>query len=342
MRKCLKINIAAILVLAFASCTGPDRSHAGEKVITVRVSEISATHTADSRSYIGTVEESAAVSLSFSAIGTVEKVYVQEGQIVRKGELLAELNSVTAENTYQGILAKLNQARDAYDRLTVVHDSGSLPDIRLVEVETGLQQAKSMAEVAKKNLDDCRLYAPRDGVIARRSIEVGENVNPVVPVFKLLSVAKVLVKIAVPENEIGSISLGTRAEIMVAALGNAVYSGKIEMKGVVANPLTHTYEAKIAIDNSRSEIMPGMVCRVTLRDESAVAGIVVPGSVIQISPDGRRYVWLAEGNTAKRRYVTTGRLHDEGIVIDAGLSEGDRLIVEGFQKISEGMRISIK
>lgn len=340
MNNYLKINAVIILLFSFASCFRPDRTQAGEKIIAVRITEITATQTADIRNYVGTVEESAAVSLSFPVMGTVEKVYVQEGQKVRKGELLAVLNKVTAENTYQGALAKLHQAQDAYDRLTIVHDKGSLSDIRFVEVQTGLQQAKSMAEVAKKNLDDCSLNAPRKGVIAARNIEEGETVSPLTSAFKLVSIDKVLVKIPVPENEIGRISTGMKAEIVVAALDNTRYKGKVEIKGVSANPLTHTYEAKIGIENPRSEIMPGMVCKVTLNDESSLSEIVIPGPSVQISTDGRQYVWLAEENTAKQRFVTTGKLHANGIVISEGLSEGDRLIVEGFQKVSEGMKIS--
>jgi RND family efflux transporter MFP subunit len=304
--------------------------------------EIAATQTAGGKKYIGTVEESVAVSLSFALMGTVEEVFVQEGQRVRKGQALAALNAATAENSYQGAVAKLRQAQDAYDRLAKVHENGSLPDIKFVEVETGLQQAKAMAAISEKNLDDCRLYAPRDGVIATRNIEAGSSVNPAQVAFKLVSIDKVYVKIPVPENEIGGIVEGQVASVMVAALDNAVFSGKIEMKGVSANVMSHTYEVKIGIANPQSLIMPGMVCKVeTGRAPSPQPQIVVPNSAVQISADGRRYVWLAEGHLAERRFVKTGNLADSGIAITEGIMEGDKLIVEGFQKVSEGMKISV-
>ena len=335
------LKMAMILSVVFAACSRQNGTQTQGKTIPVKVKEIAATQTSGSKKYVGTVEESVAVSLSFSLIGTVEEVFVQEGQRVRKGQLLAALNTATAENSYQGSIAKLRQAQDAYDRLTKVHENGSLSDIKFVEVETGLQQAKAMAAIAKKNLDDCRLYSPRDGVIATRNIEAGSSVSPVQTAFKLVLVDKVFVKIPVPENEIGSIAEGQTAKVIVAALDNAVFSGKIEIKGVSANAMSHTYEAKIGIANPQSQIMPGMVCKVSLAGSDNAAEIIVPNSAVQISADGKRYVWLAKENIANRHFVKTGNLTDSGIAITEGLSAGDKLIVEGFQKLSEGMKIVV-
>ena len=338
--------MAALLLLWTVGCRERTETTKTEKQISVKVMEITAEQMADRKNYIGTVEESAAVSLSFSLMGTVEEVFVQEGQRVAKGQLLAVLNTATAENSYQVSLAQLHQAQDAYDRLVKVHENGSLPDIKFVEVETGLQQAKSMAAIVKKNLDDCRLYAPRNGVIATRNIEPGSSVSPIQAAFKLVSIEKVFVKISVPENEIGAITKGQTAYVTVAALDNAVFSGSIETTGVSANPISRTYTAKIGILNPQSKIMPGMVCRVAVETQ-CIASLhpqptyIVPNRTVHISPDGRKYVWIAANYVAKRCFVQTGNLTDNGIIITQGLSAGDLLITEGFQKLSEGVQISI-
>jgi RND family efflux transporter MFP subunit len=342
----MKINqnlcVAAAAMCLFAACSKQKGTQTQEKIIPVKIMEITTTTMANGQNYVGTVEESVAVSLSFSLMGTVEQVFVSEGQKVSKGQLLAVLNTATAENSYQAALAKQQQAQDAYNRLKQVHENGSLPDMKLVEVETGLQQAKAMAAMSKKNLDDCRMYAPRDGVIATRNIEAGSSVNPASTAFKLVSVDKVLVKIPVPENEIGGIEIGQTASVTVTALNNAVFTGKIEMKGVSANAMSHTYEAKIGIDNPQKKLLPGMVCKVeTWRAASLQPEIVVPNRTVQISTDGKHYVWLSENNLAIRHQITTGNLADNGIIVTEGLKAGDKVITEGFQKISEGTKISI-
>ncbi|MDR0872449.1 MAG: efflux RND transporter periplasmic adaptor subunit [Prevotellaceae bacterium] len=340
-----KLCITLLAVCVFAACNRKPTDKQ-EKIIPVKTMEIAASQTANGQNYVGTVEESVAVSLSFSGTGTVEQVLVSEGQRVSKGQLLATLNAATMQNSYDAARAKLVQAQDAYDRLAKVHENGSLPDIKFAEVEAGLQQAKSMTAITKKSLDDCKMYAPRDGVIATRNIEVGTNAIPGVAAFKLVSVDKVNVKISVPENEIGSVQTGQRASVTVPALNNAVFTGKIETKGIAANAMSHAYEAKIGIDNVRaknvSPLLPGMVCKVTLAGEGNTKIFVVPNRAIRISPDGKRFVWLAEGNIARRRLVEIGDLTDNGIIVTEGLTAGDKIIIDGFQKISEGMKISIE
>jgi RND family efflux transporter MFP subunit len=297
----------------------------------------------NNRNYVGTVEESSAISIGFSGTGTVERVLVSEGERVSKGQLLAVLNSSTAQNAYDVTKSTLRQAQDAYDRLKPLHEKGSITDIKFVEVETGLEKAKAMEAISKKSLEDCKLYAPMRGIIAKRSVEEGAGVMPGLSVFKLVSIDQVNINVSIPENEIGSIKTGQLATVTVPALGNREYKGTTEKKGVEANPISHTYSLKIKISNPKSELMPGMVCKASLPNsaDNNDKKIIVPNKSVQTSPDNKHFVWLADGNIAKRHFITIGSLSDYGIIVESGLSEGDKVIVDGYNKISEGMQISI-
>jgi RND family efflux transporter MFP subunit len=334
----IRLLLAAMTVSA---CTGNVKTERQEKVIPVKVINLAPSAIPSERAYVGTVEESFALSLGFSNMGNVEQVFVAEGQKVMKGQLLASLNTATAQNACNAALSTLRQAQDAYDRLSKVHGSGSLPDIRWVEVETGLQQARSTAAIAQKTLDDCSLYAPCSGIVAQRLIEPGAQVMPGIAAFKIITVDRVNVKISVPENEIGRTFAGQEASVEVPALGNETFGGKIKMKGVIANPLSHTYEVKIDLANPQERLMPGMVCKVRLQQPEQLSGIVVPNRAVQVSHDGRHFVWLADDGKARRRFVKTGVLSDFGVMIADGLSDGEQLIVEGYTKISEGMKVAV-
>jgi RND family efflux transporter MFP subunit len=342
MKKYLKWYIAALVTCTFAACSEKKGTETQEKIIPVKVMKVAASMQANERNYVGTVEESVAVSLSFSSTGMVEQALVTEGQRVSKGQLLATLNTATVQNAYDAAQASLAQAQDAYDRLAKVHENGSLPDIKFAEVEAGLQQAKSMTAITRKSLDDCKMYAPISGVIATRNIEAGANVMPGITVFKLVSVDRVNVKISVPENEIGNVRTGQAASITVPALNQAVFTGKIETKGIAANAMSHAYEVKIGIDRADATVspLPGMVCKVLIADDDCTAAFVVPNRAIRIATDGQRFVWIDDGNTARRRFVKTGDLTDSGIIVTEGLSADDRILVEGFQKVSEGVKIN--
>ena len=337
------VNLTALAVLCLTNCDNQQTVKPTAKIIPVKVINIGFSNHSCGRNYVGTVEESSAVSFGFSGTGTVERVLVSEGERVRKGQLLASLNCGTAQNAYDVAKSTLHQAQDAYNRLKPLHEKGSITDVKFIEVESGLDKAKAMEAIARKGLEDCNLYAPMNGVISKRLIEEGVNVMPGLPAFKLVSIDEVNINVSIPENEIGSIKTGQAASVTVPALGNSEYQGMIDKKGIEANPISRTYAIKIKIGNPKSELMPGMVCKVFLQNETdgAIQKIVIPNKSVQISPDNKQFVWLAEENTAKRHFITAGSLSDYGIIVENGLSEGDRLIVEGYNKISEGMMINI-
>jgi RND family efflux transporter MFP subunit len=156
----------------------------------------------------------------------------------------------------------------------------------------------------------------------------------------LVLIDEVNINVPVPENEIGNIKTGQPAMVTVSALGNREYKGIIDNKGVEANPVSHTYAVRIRTGNPQSELMPGMVCKVSLQNVEDKK-VIIPNKSVQISPDNKKFVWLADGNTATRRFITVGSLSDYGVIVEDGLSAGDRLIVEGGNKVSEGMKISI-
>ena len=341
-----KINVASYLaalclLAVMAGCSERQGGANAPKVIPVRVMEIVDADAVLEHNYVGTVEESYSQLLSFSSPGSVEQVLVSEGQEVQKGQLLAVLGGETMRNSHEASLATLKQAQDAYDRIFKLHMNGSIPDIKFIEVETALQQAKSMEAVMRKSLEDCKLYAPRNGIIVQRSIEVGDNVFPNVQAFRIISIDRVDVKVAVPENEIGGISVGQRASVTVPALNNSVFVGTIDRKGVTANKLSHTYEIRIGIDNRQLALMPGMVGKVAVQRESGNRHIVIPVRVVQITHDGERFVWIDDNSVARRRFVETGSFAGDGIIIEKGLEAGNRIIIDGHHKVSEGMMIAV-
>jgi RND family efflux transporter MFP subunit len=339
----LKIVAVCLMTVGFAGCGNQNKNaEKPSKIIPVKIQTIGFTDLQSLSSYVGTVEESCAFGLSFANTGRVEHVLVSEGQKVSKGQLLATLNSSTAQNAYDLTKASLTQAQDAYDRLKPMYDKGSLTEIKLVEVETGLEKAKAMEAISRNTLNDCKLYAPCSGVIAKRLVNEGEQVLPDVPVFKVVTVDEVNVKVPVPEREIGMIKTGQLAIIHVSALNDKEYNGIVDRKGVEANPVSHTYEVKVRVKNPEGELMPGMVCKIVLmQNDVARKQIIVPNRVVQLSPDNKRFVWLVEGTVARRRFITTGNLTDSGVEVLSGISEGDTIIIDGFQKVSEGMRVSI-
>ncbi len=338
MNKSLKF-VGIIVLLSVCSCSRtPKATDApATRVITERVET---TKQVGGRSYSGTVSESSGTVLSFSVAGTVCQIHVGVGDRVTKGELIATLDASNLEHTYQIALATLKQTQDAYDRMKLLHDSNSLPDIKWVEIENALSQAQNAAAIAKKGLDDANLYAPVSGYVSEKPVDIGMNVAPGMPVVKVVDINSVKVSIPVPEDEISNFANGSAAIISVGALNGKEFSGTMAEKGVVANPLSRTYEVKYEVRNPGGELLPGMICNVATASDSVCDIIAVPQDAVLLDADNQHFVWLASGNKVEKRVVgVDGMTAGSRIIISSGLSVGDSIIVSGQQKVSQGTNV---
>lgn len=348
---CYSVAIMTVASLMMAGCSGKTGTDA--PVDTVKVKEVivgmgNMPSASGAFGYSGTVEEENGAVLSFSQGGTIKQLRVKMGDRVRRGQLIATVDPTSMRNAYDMARSTCSQAEDAYKRMKQLHDKGSLPDIKWVEVQSQLQQAQSAANIAKKNLGDCNLYAPFDGVISEKNVEVGQNVAPGTPVVKLVTTSVLNVRISVPESEMAAIHVRQRANIVVQALGGKLYAGYVVEKGVIADPVSRSYSVKIRVEGTDGALLPGMVSQVSLADASTnspghgAMSIVIPAQLVQLADDNSNFVWIDERGKAVRRSIVCGEYMGNGVAVISGLSCGDRLIVEGQQKVSTGSMLRTK
>lgn len=335
----------ALIVCFCFNLTGckQNNNQSSEKKIDVIVDSVKYRNAENSFSYSGTIEESESTPLNFSVMGQVARVLVSEGDFVKKGQLLATLNDETYKNTYDMSQAALKQAEDAYKRLQPMYKNGNLPEIKLVEVETGLQQAKSAAAISKKSLDDCRLFSPVEGLVGKRSIEPGMSVMPGIPSITLVKIGKVFAKVSVGENEISSLKKGQKAQVKIGALANGEFTGTVEEIGIIADPFVHTYKIKIGIANGSGRIKPGMICSTIIESPASSKSLVVPSRAVLIDETGKNFVYSVNPvqNIAVRKYVITGGLLNNGILVSGDIASGELVVIEGQHKLINNAPVRI-
>ena len=338
MKKSMTMLLSALLI---CSCTGKKEQEA-KAPIRVKTEVASTATSVNGQTYVGMVEEQEATAVSFTGMGVVKRVLVNEGQAVAKGQLIAEMDDTQARNLLSGAEAQMTQANDALERFKMLHDAGSLPEVQWVEIQSKVAQAKSQLDVAKKNLADCRLVAPVSGIIGKKMIGAGETALPSQAVVSILDISSVKVKVAIPEAEIGGISGNTSSIIKIEAIGSSFEGGRIE-KGVQADALTHTYDIRINVANRERKLLPGMVASVSFGSEKSevkTEQLSMPVTAVQKKADGSLFVWTIEkDSTAHRTTITTGETLGNRIVVTTGISEGERIVTEGYQKLSENTKV---
>ena len=378
MKTKMMITLSALSLLT-VSCGRQKQQE--ENVVRVKTMEVAATSLYGGQTYSGTIEENNGVSLSFPVGGTVKQLNIAEGQSVAAGQLVAVLDATTLGYLVSASSATVGQAQaavgqahvglaqaeksaaqafDAYKRMKLLHDNGSLPEIKWVEVQTRYQQAqdavnqvrqqvsqaeaavqtaKAQKNISLKNLHDTRLYAPSSGYISKKFTEVGQNIAPAQPVAMLVDIRQVKVKISVPEDEIARVRLGQTLRFTVSSLPGKSFTARVTEKGVAADPITRSYEVKALADNADRKLLPGMVCDVYVQQASPTAAFTLPANIIQIDVDNRPFVWTVVGGVARKTSVMLGESVGDNVQIVGGLSSKDRIIVEGQQKVSNGMRV---
>ena len=292
--------------------------------------------------YSGSVEAWKTIPIQFQTPGKIQEIFVEEGQQVKKYQLLATIDNSDAKNSYAISKAKKEQAEDAYARLKKVYNQGSLPEIKWVEVLTNLSQAKSMAAISKSNLEKCRLLSPIDGYIGRRNIEPGMSALHSTTPFEIVEINKVFIKISVPENEIGIIKHGQNANILVRALGNQEFAGEVENIGIVANQFSRTYEVKLLVENNDILLKPGMVCDVNLNVGPQKEALVVSAKSLSVNDKGETFVYLINNHkdVVIQKQVSIGKYINNYVEILDGLAEGDIIIKEGKEKLNGKYKLS--
>lgn len=339
----MKKTILLILtVLSFMGC-----NHKIEEKSTdpqVVIAEVTKVKGSTDLNYSGSIEALQTIPLTFQTSGTVLRVLVNAGDLVRKGQLLATVDKTDAQNMYELSNAKYKQAKDAFNRLKEVRDNGSLPEIKWVEMESNLQQAQSSVAIAKNNLNKSSLYSPDNGIIGKRNIEPGmASIGSVLAPLELIKIESVYVKIAVPENEISKIKKGLKAKFKVSALDNKMFEGMVTNVGVVADQISRTYEVKITLKNPGLLLKPGMVCDVNLGIATDKEILAVPYQAVDKDEDNNSFVYVVDQTRkiAKKRVIHIGDYQNDNIEVISGLTFGEKVVRAGNQKLSDNCKISL-
>ena len=336
----MKKLMLVCLVLIAVSCTDKGNKKITEKEpINVGVLTVAPMSTQYYKVYVGEINASGSAIVSTNHSGILKAINVEQGTKVKKGEVLAEVTSKNVLASYDISHATLRQAEDGYERVTKVHKSGTVADVKLVEIETQLAKAKAAAQSSKESLEECKIKAPFNGTISEVLIEQGVNVSPGTPIVKLVDLSTIEVAIPVPEGEIGKVKIGQKALIDVPALDITDIEAHVKLKGVTASSPSHTYRCTLVPDKKQTNLYPGMVCKVRLSETSDSMTIRIPASSVEMDSKGN-FVWVVNDGIVGKSYVTVDGYQEHGVVISSGLEPGDKVIVKGAAKVSTGMKVN--
>ncbi len=346
-------NIFSLILaggMLFTACTPKENPAGGttadataEKIsaIPVRVMPVAKTKIARTIDYTATIQAYEEVNMAPSTPGRVDKIYVEVGDRVQKGQRLFLMDRT---QYYANKIQLANLEKDLA-RMDTLMKVGS------IKAQT-YDQTKAQYEVTKTNVDfmeaNTLLEAPFSGIITGRYLEDGElysgapSASGKAAVVTLMQINPVKIIVSISEQNYPLIKRGMQARITADVYPDKEFEGRIFRIHPTINPMSRTFNAEVSIPNGNELLRPGMFARVYI-DMGEVEAFVVPSSSVLIQEGTNdRYIFVAEGNTASRRLVKLGKRFDDKVEIAEGeLKEGDNLVVDGQARLTDGLSIEI-
>ena len=292
----------------------------------------------------GVVEARTSVDVAFQVPGKVVMVGPDEGQPVRAGQVIATLDPTDYRLTVEQASAQADRSARDRDRNRPLLAAGSIAAADMDHLETGARQSAAAAELARKKLGDTRLESPMAGIIARRTIEVGATAAPGQPVFTIVDLDPVRVRVGVPEADVGRVRVGEPATVRVPSLGGS-FAGRVSLIGVAADPATRSFAVEVSVPNPSLRLRAGMVAEATITTPQTVNAIVIPTAAVLhdggVGGTTNVYVVDRDGLRVHARRVTTGDARGDSLEILSGLVAGETVVVAGQQRLRDGARVEV-
>lgn len=292
----------------------------------------------------GAIEARRSVDLAFEVPGRLTTVGPEAGQRVRRGQLLAQVDPLTFQLEAERLAVQAERGEDLSRRHRQLHEAGSLAENDLRQSLAIARQQQLAAELAAKRVRDTRLIAPISGDVAQRLAEAGEMVEPGRPVYSIVQLDTIDVKVGVAEGEIGQLKVGQDATISATAIAGRTFPGRIRMIAPRADPTTRTYEVTVSVPNPDRLLRAGMVAEASVSTGERTTALTVPGHAVLRDPQGAAvvYVHSAEDGRVRPRHVELGAPMGDAVEILRGLAPTDHVVVGGAQRVRAGMRVTVR
>lgn len=257
-----------------------------------------------------------------------------------------------AETQYAAAAAQLDaaQAQVEQARAQIEQGNARLAQAQAAEQATGVLvqvrkaqvlQAQAALQAARVQLAETTVKATISGIIARKFADRGDMASPAQPLCRLVQVDKVKVVVGVTEGDLTRIAPGeTSAAVKVDAFPGRSFPGVVAKVYPALSPRTWTAEVEIILENPRRELRPGMFARVCLTLQKHAGVTIIPKDAL-LARNGQEYVYVVEGDVARRRTVETGLRQETWVQVTSGLVPGEVLVVGGMQYLRPGAKVTV-
>lgn len=281
------------------------------------------------------------VRLAADLNGLVEWIGPKEGDEVKTGELIAQIDVSALKAALESAGASFNLADRQYERRKGLFDRGVAAKEELDRTMTERTRALSALRQAQVEYERGFVRSPVNGIVNRLFVDEGEYVDRGNPVADVVNVVKIKVVVNVPEKDVSFLAVGREVFVTVDALPGRSLVGTIDFVPFKADEATRTFPVRVVLFNQGRDIRPGMIARVAFLRRLIPDALSVPLSAV-VDKGGERILFVEEDGVARSRSIEIGVIQRDRVQIVKGLSPGDRVIVTGQNNVEDGIAVEVR
>ena len=273
--------------------------------------------------------------------GEVRQILVEEGDFVKRGDVLARLDGDQLRLELEQSRANLAKLQQEHDRNIELHERGLVASNAYETTKFDLDALQAQHDLAELRYRYTTVRAPIDGVISSRDIKVGNTIAENAPTFRITALDPLVAYLFIPEREFGRIAATQPVQLTIDALPGVVFEGNVARISPTVDPESGTFKATIEVSDVASRLKPGMFGRFAVIYDQQSDALLLPQDAIIETQTGDMVYVVDEENVAHRVDITTGYVWREDIAILDGLSDADRVVVVGQAALRDGSRVRV-
>jgi len=330
----IKILSLASLALLLASCGGNDKDKAAANVKPqVKLAKVVNEEVPQTETYTATVESDVKNNISPNVPLRIEKVLVDLGDVVSKGQVLVLLDQTTVNNTK----LQYENAKIDFGRTEALYKIGGISkaayDAAKVQLDVQAATIKQLAENAK-------LVSPISGVVTARFFDDGDMCSGT-PILTIEQTSAVKLYVNISENYYKKIKKGMPVDITLDAYEGEQFTGKVSIVSPSIDANTHTFKTEILVNNKDQKVRPGMFARATINFGTETHTVIPDEALVKQIGAGDRYVYVYKDGKVSYNKVELGKHMDDKYEILSGVKDGDQIVIAGQARLSHDKEVEV-
>jgi len=286
------------------------------------------------------VQENIKVGDFFTAGQTL---FVIENGMQKANVEQAKAQFLAAETNYEKAQKDLERIEKLYNENVATKDNLELSQLNTKATLASMKGAEAALKVAEKQLADTYISAKFSGKLGSKKVNVGSTVAPGVEIGKVVDDSKLKIVIMVSENDIRKVQKGQNVNIQVEAINEGLFTGKVSSVGLATDRFGRSYQVEIIVDNNTNrEIKSGMFAKCEVGVDKKDTALVIPEKALFNRDEKSSKVFIVEDGKAVERDIMLGIKTAEIVEVLSGISEGDKVVVDGQQRLENNMSVVIK